>query len=145
MRQDLSDNRQYPWYMVDNITIEDRNLLHKATKDMLYLLIDRVNSDDQNGNININTMLLKRVWRAALRCPGFTPAMKDDFVYIVGLDDRTAIQFGMAPYASHWKYLWTIGPKPKVPADVLLVSLHGPHSLSWDHVPRRPFSLFDRR
>lgn len=114
--------QQYPWYMVDHITIEDRNMLHEATKTMLALLIERVNSEDQN--VNMNKMLLKRVWRAALRCPGLTPSMKDDIVYIAGLTDQTAVEYGMAPYASFWNKLWCIGPKPNVPVDVTLVSLH---------------------
>ena len=114
--------RQYPWYMVDFITIEDRNMLHEATKTMLTILIERVNNEDQN--VNINKMLLKRVWRTALRCPGFTPSMKDDIVFIAGLSDETAIEYGIAPYASFWNKLWCIGPKPNVPVDVILVSFH---------------------
>lgn len=105
--------------MVDYITIEDRNLLHTTTKKMLEILIERVNNDD---DINLNKMLLKRVWRTALTCPGFTPSMKDDIVCIAGLDDRTAIEFGLAPYASFWNKLWTIGPKRDAPVDLLLVS-----------------------
>jgi len=107
--------------MVDDITIEDRQLLHKATLDMLHLLIDRVNSEKEN--INLTNMLLKRVWKAALKCQGFTPAMKDDVVYIAGLDEQTAREYGVAPYASQWKYLWSIGAKPGMPWDTILVSL----------------------
>jgi hypothetical protein len=105
--------------MVDYITIEDRSLLHNTTKRMLEILIERVNNDD---DINLNMMLLKRVWRAALTCQGFTPSMKDDIVFIAGLDDRTAIEFGLAPHASFWNKLWTIGPKREAPVDLLLVS-----------------------
>lgn len=107
--------------MVDYITIEDRNLLHDLTKRMLEILIDRVANEDDK--INLTTMLLKRVWRAALQCAGFTPSMKDDIVFIAGLDDRTALQFGLAPHASYWNKLWTLGPKPDAPVDVVLVSL----------------------
>ncbi|KAH8654511.1 hypothetical protein BGZ60DRAFT_342292, partial [Tricladium varicosporioides] len=114
----ISTLLKYPWYMVDYITIEDRNLLHRATKDLLLLLVERVN--DETDSVNLTQMLLKRVWRAAIRCPGFTPTMKDDIVYICGVDDRTAQELGLAPYAPHWKYLWTIGPKAGVPADLLL-------------------------
>lgn len=111
--------------MVDYITIEDRNLLHTATKDLLELLVERVNSDEPH--LQLNMMLLKRVWKAALKCPGFTPSMKDDVVFICGIDNQTAIEHGIAPYASYWKYLWTIGPKANAPVDVLLVS-----QPSWD-------------
>ena len=107
--------------MVDYITIEDRTLLHKATLDMLTILVDRVNNN--KDEICLTPMLLKRVWKAALRCAGFTPSMKDDVVFICQIDDQTAIDFGVTPYATYWKYLWTIGPKPGAPVDVLLVSL----------------------
>ena len=105
--------------MVEYITIEDRNLLFDATIDLLKLLLDRVNNE--KDNVNLTPMLLKRVWRAALRCAGFTPAQKDDVIVICSLDGRTAMELGMAPHAAYWKVLWTIGPKPGVPHDILLV------------------------
>jgi hypothetical protein len=107
--------------MVDFITIEQRNMLHKSTIDLLTLLIERVNSD--NDDLCLTPMLLKRVWKAALKCPGFTPAMKDDIIYLCQLDAHTATEYGVPPFAPYWKYLWTIGPKPGAPSDLLLVSL----------------------
>lgn len=124
MCPDPTDKEQYPWYMVDYITIEDRNLLHGTTKRMLEILVERVTNDEDT--VNLNHMLLKRVWRAAIKCTGFTPSMKDDIVCIAGVDDRTAIELGLAPHASFWNKLWTIGPKPGVPTDVIMVSLHLP-------------------
>ena len=117
----ITNSQQFPWYMVDYITIEDRNLLHHTTRRMLEILVERVVNDDDS--VNLNNMLVKRVWRAALTCPGFTPCMKDDIVFIAGLGDRTAIDFGLAPHASFWNKLWTIGPKADAPVDVLLVSI----------------------
>jgi hypothetical protein len=114
--------------MVDYITIEDRNLLHETTKRMLQILIDRIANNDDT--VNLNPMLLKRVWRAALTCPGFTPSMKDDIVVIAGLDDQTAIEFGTAPFASFWNKLWTIGPKREAPVDLLMVSTFHKYSSS---------------
>lgn len=106
--------------MVDYITIEERNLMHKATIDLLTLLVERVSEKD---DICLTPMLLKRVWKAALKCRGFTPTMKDDIVFICQVDDQTAAEYGVAPYAPYWKYLWTIGPKPGAPVDLMLVSL----------------------
>lgn len=89
---------------------------------MLELLIERVaNNEDK---INLNHILLKRVWRAALKCPGFTPSMKDDIAVIADLDHATCIEFGLPPYAPFWNKLWTLGPKPTVPIDVIMASLH---------------------
>lgn len=107
--------------MVDYITIADRNAMHQATKDLLSLLVERV--ANQIDPVNLSPMLLKRVWKAALRCPGLTTVMKDDIVFIAGVDEGTAIEFGLPPFAPWWTPLWTIGPKPGVEDDVLLVSL----------------------
>lgn len=106
--------------MVDSITIQDRALLHKATVDLLTLLVDRVNSNSED--VNLTNMLLKRVWKAALKCPGFTPVMKDDIVYIAGIDEQTAKEHGVAPFASGWRDIYTIGPKVDAPHDLILVS-----------------------
>ncbi|EPE26002.1 RNA-binding, RBD [Glarea lozoyensis ATCC 20868] len=114
----ISTLLKYPWYMVEYITIEDRNLIHQTTKELLTMLVERVHNE--RDPVNLTHMLLKRVCRAALRCPGFTPIMKDDIVYIAGLEDRLAIEAGVPPFAYEWKVLWTIGPKPGVPNDLLL-------------------------
>jgi hypothetical protein len=106
--------------MVDYITIEDRNLLHSATLQLIEMLKQRIENDTQDSNIN--SMLFKRVWRAALKCPGFSPSQKDDIVFIVGLDFGTALEFGVPPFAADWKDLWTIGPKPGSPWDLVYVS-----------------------
>jgi hypothetical protein len=95
--------------MVEHITLEDRILLFDATVKLLKLLEERINNPpNDEPNVNLNSMLFRRVWRAALRCIGFTPAQKDDIVYL---------------FAADWKYLWCIGPKPGVPDDLLLVSV----------------------
>lgn len=107
--------------MVDHITIADRSLLHKATIDLLKLLLERI--DSGVDPVNLNLQLFKRVWRAALKCPGFTPCMKDDVVFICNIDDRTALEMGVAPYAVWWKPLFTIGHKPDIPSDTLMVTL----------------------
>ncbi|KAE9380378.1 hypothetical protein N431DRAFT_324183 [Stipitochalara longipes BDJ] len=114
----ISTLLKYPWYMVDHITIADRSLLHKATIDLIKLLQERI--DSGADPVNLNNQLFKRVWRAALKCPGFTPVMKDDVVFICGIDDRTALELGVAPYAVWWKPLFTIGHKPEIPADTLM-------------------------
>jgi len=107
--------------MVDFITIDARQQLHKTTITLLELLVERVNNNE-DMNVNMSHMLLKRVWRAALQCPGFTPAMKDDIIYLANLSPQLAIENGLAPHASYWNKLWCIGPKPDAPVDVLLVS-----------------------
>jgi hypothetical protein len=114
-----SDLEQYPWYMVDHITIQDRALVHKATIELLTLLVDRVKANCED--VNLTTMLLKRVWKAALRCPVFSPVMKDDIVYIVGIDLQTAKDYNVPPFAADWQHIYTIGIKAGTPTDVVLV------------------------
>jgi hypothetical protein len=116
---------KYPWYAVEHITIQDRNLLHETTKQLVQMLHQRVHNQesDRKDSIHVNNMLLKRVWRAVLACPGFTPTMKDDIVVICELDENYCYEYGLPRNADAWRYLWTIGPKPNVPQDVLDVSL----------------------
>jgi hypothetical protein len=106
--------------MVDYITIEDRNLLYKATIDLITLLQERVGPNCED--VNLTPMLFKRVWRAALKCKGFSPSMKDDIVYKCKLDSTIACENGLPPFAADWTNLWTIGPKPGTPNDLVLVS-----------------------
>ncbi len=109
--------------MVDYITIEDRNLLFQATIRLLDLLRDRLsNTRDGEMDVNLTPMLFKRAWRAALKCPGFTPTMKDTVVYKCHVDESLAQEIGVPLFAAEYKYLWTIGPKPGVPHDLILVS-----------------------
>ncbi|CZT13150.1 uncharacterized protein RCO7_06340 [Rhynchosporium graminicola] len=114
----ISTLLKYPWYMVEHITIEDRNELHKVTLHLIDLLMERI--DSEHEDINLTPMLLKRVWRAALKCPGFSPPMKDDIVWKCGIDEQMALEMGVPAYASFWKDLWTIGPKPGAPTDIIL-------------------------
>ncbi|KAH8811397.1 hypothetical protein F5884DRAFT_671620 [Xylogone sp. PMI_703] len=114
----VSTLTKYPWYMVDHITIDERNRIHHATKELVALLVNHIERYPED--LCLTPQLLKRVWKAALRCPGFTPAMKDDIVYLCRIDDDTARLYGVPPYAPYWKYLWTIGAKPNVPDDLLL-------------------------
>jgi len=107
--------------MVEYITMKERQILYDTTFELLELLLDRVNNEEPD--INLNHMLLKRVWKAALKCPGFTPTMKDNIVVLCHVDETIAREMGMAPYAALWKDLWAIGAKAGAPSDLALVSL----------------------
>lgn len=111
--------------MVDHITIEDRELLHEATVKLIYLLRDKLEVNEERGEVmnnNISHMLFKRLWRAALKCDGFSPSQKDDIIVAAGLDVQVSLENGIPPYAAEWKYLFTLGPKPRVPYDVVFVN-----------------------
>ena len=106
--------------MVDYITIEDRNLLHDTTKSLLNMLKHHVAQNREDTRLT--GALLKRAWRSVLACSGFTPTMKDDIMVICDVGTGYAMEFGLAPQAADWRYLWAIGPKKNVPIDLLMVS-----------------------
>lgn len=117
--------------MVDYITIEDRELLFEATMILLTVLKSRIDarledprSDprDNDLDLNLTNMLHKRLWRAAVLCAGFTPTMKDTIAYKCQVDESLAQELGIPLFAADWKYLWTVGPKPGAPHDLILVS-----------------------
>lgn len=117
--------------MVDYITIEDRQLLHEATIKLIYLLRGKLEDNEQNGAVidtNMSRMLFKRLWRAALKCRGFSPSQKDDIIVAAGLDTQISIDHDVPPYAAEWKYLFALGPKPGVPYDMVFVSFPPFHS-----------------
>ncbi|KAM3075932.1 hypothetical protein ACMFMF_005278 [Clarireedia jacksonii] len=112
---------KFPWYRVEYVTCADRQMLYKATVQLLELLVERVeNAEDP---INLNHMLLKRVWRTALRCEGFSPTMKDNIVYRMNIDSQLALELGVPPKADLWSYVWCIGPRKDVPYDLYYIKI----------------------
>jgi hypothetical protein len=106
--------------MVDYTTIDDRDRLFEATRDLVMLLVNRLNENmDENVAIHLNDRLLRRVSTAIFRCPGFTEQQKDDIAFLCGLKAEKA---NLAPHADHWTVFKAIGPKPGVERDVLNVS-----------------------
>jgi hypothetical protein len=107
--------------MVDHITLHQRFLIHKATKALLQQLFHQVNSGRENESTSLTTMLLKRLWRAALQCPGFSVAQKDDIIVLANLGPDVAMEYGLPPFAHLWVFM-TIVPNPKIPMDVVEVT-----------------------
>jgi hypothetical protein len=120
----ISTLLKYPWFMVEYITIEDRNLLHEVTLKLIVLLQEKLQEVQHDSNLT--PMLFRRVCKAALKCPGFSPAQKDDIVVLAGLDERIAAEYGVPPLAADWKYIFTLAPKPGFPLDIVFVSLAPP-------------------
>ncbi|ESZ91616.1 hypothetical protein SBOR_8015 [Sclerotinia borealis F-4128] len=108
---------KFPWAMVDHVTCLDRELLYKATIQLLALLVERVDNNDDP--LNLNAQLLKRVWRTALKCEGFSPCMKDNIVFKMNIDPQIALELGVPPQADLWSYVWTIGPRKDVAYDLV--------------------------
>ncbi|RDW80216.1 hypothetical protein BP6252_04854 [Coleophoma cylindrospora] len=114
----ISTLLKFPWAMVDCYTIQDRIELHSCLK----VLIQELGKNLERGveNVNINHMLMKRLVKAALVCPGFTPTQKDDVCLWVGATPDVAKQYGLPPYADLWAAIWTLAPKPGVPHDMVM-------------------------
>jgi hypothetical protein len=107
---------QYPWFMVDYITIGDRDELFQAGLEVIKCLLQRMSEDD----INLNSRLLKRLTDVMFSCPGFTESQKDDVAFVCNINPYN-IRPPLAPMADHWHVFKTIGPKPYVEEDVLKV------------------------
>lgn len=107
---------QYPWFMVDYITIGDRDELFQAALDIVKGLFYRMSEDD----LVLNSRLLKRLTDVMFSCPGFTEAQKDDVAFVCNINPYT-LRPPLAPMADHWHVFKTIGPKPYVEEDVLKV------------------------
>lgn len=110
--------------MVDCYTIQDRIDLHNCLKVLIQELAKHLERGIEN--ININPMLMKRLVKAALICPGFTPTQKDDICSWVGAAPDVAKQYGLPPYADLWAAIWTLAPKPGVPHDMVMVCFTSP-------------------
>lgn len=107
---------QFPWYMVDHITLKERTQIYNATVQLVTLLFQRVQNNDKP--ITLNMQLLKRVLLAALKCAGFTQAMKAEIRLQAGFND---FDYQLAPYAEHWLFQ-TVGPKKGSEYDTIMVN-----------------------
>ncbi|KAI9732033.1 MAG: hypothetical protein M1818_007628 [Claussenomyces sp. TS43310] len=106
---------KFPWYMVNNITLEDRDQLYDTSVKLFRFLQQRL--QEQEEHIAIDHRLFRRVQRAILNCDGFTESMKDAVAFYSGQDSALS---GLVPNADHWCVWKTIGPKRGIEPDVLL-------------------------
>ncbi|KAJ3492967.1 hypothetical protein NLG97_g5031 [Lecanicillium saksenae] len=113
----ISTLRKFPWYMTDCITVNQRNAMFQATRDLLRLLQKSLDKGDDP--VNLNKQLLRRVAKAAMECPGFTTLMKDDIAWIMGMSDGEQRSYGQPRFASSWCHQYALVPKPGMPLDVV--------------------------
>ncbi|KAB5559811.1 hypothetical protein GE09DRAFT_1220480 [Coniochaeta sp. 2T2.1] len=130
----ISILKKLPWHMTHYITIRHRHRIYKASVDMIAVLQGAIynNSDHHHrrgafgghgGDMRIaevlNEKLLKRVVRAAMSCPGFTPLMKDNIAFVSSLDAQQVANYDLPVHANRWRHVYTLMPNPSVPADVI--------------------------
>ncbi|KAL0937900.1 uncharacterized protein CTRU02_207631 [Colletotrichum truncatum] len=111
----ISTLTKFPWHMKSHITVQQRHAVHKATCDLLRILVGSIR--DRRDEVNLTQRLLKRVVGAAMRCEGFSTAQKDDIAYLVGMDEMEQRAFGQPRFAESWRHLYVLVPKTGVPLD----------------------------
>ncbi|KAK2612642.1 hypothetical protein QQS21_001414 [Conoideocrella luteorostrata] len=113
----ISTLKKFPWYATDRITISQRRAAFKATCELARLLSRSINKEDDP--VNLNMQLHRRLINAAMKCPGFTPMMKDDVACIAALSDMEMREYNQPRFAHCWRHQYTIASKPDIPLDVL--------------------------
>ncbi|KAI9163559.1 hypothetical protein HJFPF1_05176 [Paramyrothecium foliicola] len=113
----ISTLKKFPWYVTDRITISQRYAIYNAT----FLLLDLLGNSLQRGHdpINLTGQLHTRVVNAAMTCPGFTPSMKDNIAWMIGVTEQEQRAFGQPRFSDCWRHQYAISPKPGIPLDVL--------------------------
>lgn len=116
----ISTIKKLPWYMAEHITIRQRHAVYKAAVNLIRLLQLAI-KDRRNEGV-LTPQLLRRLYTAAMLCPGFTVTMKDDIAYLVSLSENEQRGFNQPRFADCWRHAHTLAPKPDIPLDVLEVS-----------------------
>ncbi|KAJ9155346.1 RNA recognition, RNP-1 [Pleurostoma richardsiae] len=113
----ISTLKKLPWYMSEYITIRQRHAVYSACVDLLELLKKAMH--DGKHEACLTPQLYKRLWTAAMLCPGFTVLQKDNIAFVVGLDDQQQREFNQPRFANSWVHQYSVAPKPNIPLDVL--------------------------
>lgn len=106
--------------MTNYVTIAQRQAIFTATCELLRLLIRSI--ADREDHANLNSQLCRRVIRASMRCPGFSPLQKDDIAYMANLAWEEQRWYGQPPLAHRWVHQYAIAPKADMPHDLVEVS-----------------------
>ncbi|OLN86071.1 hypothetical protein CCHL11_05225 [Colletotrichum chlorophyti] len=113
----ISTLTKFPWHMKANVTVQQRNAIHKATCDLIRILVGGIR--DKRDELNLTPRLLKRVVAAAMRCEGFSVVQKDDIAYLVEMGEMEQRAYGQPRFAESWRHLYVLVPKNGVPLDVI--------------------------
>lgn len=114
--------------MTHYITIRQRYRIYKAVVDMIHIIQTNIFNTERRPHMPehlrtdvLNEKLLKRVLRAAMCCPGFTPLMKDNIAFISNINEVQAMDCGQPAYANTWRHIYGLVPNPALPSDVIQV------------------------
>lgn len=106
--------------MVDFITLQQRGAMFRATCDLVNLLIKSIEVGEHS--LQLNRQLLDRLASAAMKCPGFTPVMKDDVAWLSAMDEQKLSLCNQPVNADTWRHIYALAPKPGTPGDLIEVS-----------------------
>ncbi|KAI9670802.1 MAG: hypothetical protein M1829_004691 [Trizodia sp. TS-e1964] len=104
---------KYPWFDVDHITLEARDLLFDAMKKMITILFE--NLKRSHAPIYLNVGLMNGLVLAGLMCPGFNERQKLELTRVAQYQGEP---FGITKLAYHWPFE-VLGRRADVPEDVL--------------------------
>ncbi|OAA35768.1 RNA recognition motif domain protein [Metarhizium rileyi] len=113
----ISTLKKFPWYVTDRVTISQRQAVFKATCELARLLSRSLQKQDDQ--VNLTCQLYRRLITTAMKCPGFTPLMKDDISCLASLSDMEERRFSQPRFASCWRHQYSLAPKPGMPLDVI--------------------------
>lgn len=121
----ISTLRKLPWHLTEHITISQRYAIFRATWDLVQELTHRLKRQRgaflTSSGSSLSEQLLNRVVAAALRCPGFTPLMKNDLSSFANLTEAERREYGMTLSAGSWVHQYTVAPRRGIPHDVVEV------------------------
>ena len=115
----ISTITKLPWYLGEQITLEQRNAIFASVLKLMQHLHTAIRQGRHEKCLN--SMLLKRLGSAAMSCPGFSVVQKDDISYLSHLDRCRDRLFNQPRGASLWTHQLTLGPKERIPMDVIEV------------------------
>lgn len=115
----ISTLKKLPWYMSEHITVRQRYAVYEATVKLLTFLLQALQRETRHHETVINQQLFKRLYTAAMMCPGFSVVQKDNIAVIAHLDESRIRLFNQPRFADLWTHLYTLCPKPGTPLDVL--------------------------
>ncbi|KAI9791359.1 MAG: hypothetical protein M1835_000376 [Candelina submexicana] len=105
---------KYPWWVVESYTLADRNLLFRATEQLVRALVGQLM---RGGNMSpqMNEQLLTELVYAGLNAPGFSEGQR---AQLVGSADWIGGRIRISPLASVWPFE-VLGRKPDTDEDVI--------------------------
>ncbi|KAI9701230.1 MAG: hypothetical protein M1836_001899 [Candelina mexicana] len=105
---------RYPWWVVESYTLADRNLLFRATEQLVRALVGQLMRGG-NTSPQMNEQLLTELVYAGLNAPGFSEGQR---AQLVGSADWVGGRIRISPLASVWPFE-VLGRKPDIDEDVI--------------------------